>query len=290
MQITAIILSYNNYADLKNCLASLGTQALPAGASLEIIVIDNHSTDGSIERIREEFPGYQYIMNPDNLGFARGVNQGLKAAFLGSDYFLLANNDAILEKEAVKKLLEAGADLAGPTIFYGGQKEKIWQAGGYWRKSKMGVSVPLKNKVLPADPKPQAVDFLSGCVLLIKKSTLEKIGFLDEDFFFYGEDLDLCWRAKQAGLSVIYEPRARAWHNIEEITRSRTSPFVLENLARSYWLISRKHFPNLNLYSFFLFYFLYTPFRLWQITRGAQSIGNIRAWLSGGRSGRRIKI
>lgn len=290
MLATAIILNYNNYADLKKCLQSLAGQELPAGCRLKIMIIDNNSGDESTLKIKAEFPEHTYIFNSENLGFSKGVNQGLKASFIESDYFLLMNNDASLEKTGLKKLLDISGDIVGPTIFYAFEPAKIWQAGGYYQKIKMNISVPLKNKALPISLRPQAVDFLSGCVLLINKRTLETIGFFDENFFFYGEDLDFCLRAQKAGLKIIYAPEISAWHNIQDIAKSRTSPFVLENLAKSYWLINRKHFPRLLPYSFILFYFAYTPFRLYQIIKGGGSLKNISAWLKGGRAGQKQKI
>lgn len=290
MTLSAIILNYNNYADLKKCLLSLRAQILKPGIDLKIIIIDNHSLDGSTARIQKEFPEYLYVFNQENRGFAAGVNQGLKLAYPKSDYFLLINNDASLAPDSLSQLLDAASDLSGPTIFYASDPKIIWQAGGFFQKFKLGVSVPLKNKRLPEGSGQESVDFLSGCVLLIKKNVLEKIGLFDENFFFYGEDLDFCLRAKRANLKISYVAPAAAWHNIGPLTQSRTSPFVLENLAKSYWLIRRRHFPRLSVYGAGLFFFLYTPFRFWQILSGGNNPKNIFAWLKGGLEASRLEL
>jgi len=291
--ITVIILNYKNYTDLKNGLQSLEAQILPADHQLRVIIIDNGSADDSTSRLKAGFPQPTYIFNSQNLGFAAGVNQGLKIALDASDYFLLLNNDASLEPTALKQLLTVmneSVALAGPTIFYKADPNLIWQAGGYFKLLKMGLSVPLKNKIRPAGLKPQAVEFLSGCALLINKTALKNIGYFDDNFFFYGEDLDFSWRAKQAGYQIIYVPAATAWHNIAPGGASRSSAFALNNLAKSYFLIIRKHLPTGLAYGLFLFIFIYTPFRFYQIIKGGAKIKNILAWLAGGLSGLNIKL
>lgn len=285
MQITAIILNYNNYQDIKKCIESLEIQELPKNYQLKIVIIDNGSTDGSTIKIKNRFPSYYYIFNKKNLGFARGVNQGIKAVFNDSDYFLLMNNDASLEPTGLNKMINSGADLAAPTIFYKHKPKKIWQAGGYFNKYKMGVTVPLKNLNLPNINSDQKISYLSGCILLINKKTLLEIGGLDETFFFYGEDVDFCLRARRKGLKIIYLPNVSAWHNIQDITVTRTNPFVLENLAKSYFLIIRKHFPYFIAYGLLLFIFIYTPFRALQIIKGGNKFSNIKYWLKGGCNG-----
>ncbi|NCB20878.1 MAG: glycosyltransferase family 2 protein [Clostridia bacterium] len=290
MQITAIILNYNNYDDLKKCIASLLEQSLPQNFTLNYLIIDNGSIDGSSQRIKEEFPRFNYIFNTKNLGFSKAVNQGMKKFYEKSDYFLLVNNDAKLDKDCIAKLLESKADISGPSIFYTNNPNVLWQSGGSYKIKKMNIEVPLKNKQLPVTIKNIEVEFLSGCVMLINKETIGKIGFFDESFFFYGEDVDFCLRAKKNNLKVIYVPYSYAWHNIQSISSSRTSPFVLSNLAKSYFLIIRKHHPLLLPYGIILFIFLYTPFRFYQIIEGCNNYNNIFSWLSGGMKGLTKKI
>ena len=291
MDITAIILNYRNYQDVCTCIESLESQDLPSDCRLNILVIDNHSGDGSTEKLQARFPEHRYIFNSENLGFAKGVNQGIDLTFPASDYFLLVNNDAELSADCLPQLLLAGqgAFLAGPAIFYKDEPKRIWQGGGFFSRAKMGLVVPEKNQ--PRRNKiPQIVDFLSGCVLLVSKETINIIGKFDEKFFFYGEDLDLCLRAKKAGLPVIYCPQASAWHHIKPIAKSRTGRFVLQNLAFSYLLIIKKHYPHLKYYGLLLFVFVYSPFRLLQIIAGRNDWRNIFYWLKGGWQGWKTKI
>ena len=290
MTITAIILYYKNYKDVCVCIQSLEKQILPDGHTLNILVIDNNSEDDSTIKLQETFPKHRYIFNTQNLGFAKGVNQGFGLC-PNSDYFLLVNNDAELSPDCLNLLIEIGKNesLVGPAIFYKTEPDKIWQGGGFFSKLKMGVSVPDKNLGL----KPRAsqrVDFLSGCILLIPKNVIGSIGNFDEKFFFYGEDLDFCLRAKKAGIPVIYCSEAKAWHNIKPIARSRTGKFVLQNLAFSYQLIIKKHYRTLRIYGLFLFIFIYTPFRFYQIISGGNNWKNIGNWFKGGIKGWQTKI
>lgn len=291
MTITAIILNYKNYQDICVCISSLKKQLLPKDYLLKIIIIDNNSEDGCTEQLQKNFPEHQYVFNNKNYGFAIGVNQGIDLTFTQSDYFLLVNNDAELSHNCLSLLLETskGESLAGPVIYYKNEPGVVWQGGGFFSKLKMNIKVPDKNKQnVPEEL--QEVDFISGCILLIPKKIIESIGKFDEKFFFYGEDLDFCLRAKKNNIKILYCPKAKAWHNIKKISVSRTSSFVLKNLAFSYQLIIKKHFPGLRLYGLFLFIFLYTPFRFYQIISGGNDWHNIGAWFKGGLEGWKTKI
>ena len=291
MNVTAIILNYKNYQDVCACIISLEKQILPKNYKLEIIIIDNNSGDGCTEKIQNTFPKYKYIFNKENYGFSKGVNQGIDLSYNESDFFLLVNNDAELFPKCLEKMISAsnGEALVGPVIFYKNEPEIVWQGGGFYSKQKMNLTIPDKNKShVPTNL--QEVDFLSGCILLIPKKIIELNGKLDEKFFFYGEDLDFCLRAKELGIKVLYCPEAKAFHNIKRVAISRTNPFVLKNLAFSYHLIIKKHFPKLQIYGLFLFIFLYTPFRLYQIISGGNNWSNIMSWIQGGIQGWKTKI
>lgn len=283
MKITAIILNYKNYLDAKECILSLQNQSLPADCMLNILIIDNASGDSSTHKLQAEFPQHRYIFNEENLGFAKGVNQGIKLAQSDSDYFLLVNNDAELAPDCLAGLIKEsdGKAITGPAIYYKKEPDIIWQGGGYFSKLRMNIIVPDKNQA-KHDSASLVVDFLSGCVLLIPKSAIDIIKGFDENFFFYGEDLDFCLRAKKNNIAIKYCPRLSASHNIERAAISRTSPFVLENLAFSFILILRKHFKSQALYGLILFFFVYTPFRIYQIFIGGGKLRNIYFWLKGG--------
>jgi len=282
MQITAIILNYRNYKDIKQCILSLENQKIDTNYNLHILIIDNGSQDQNTKQLQQDFPQHQFVFNNTNFGFAKAVNQGIKLTQKQSDYFLLVNNDAELATDCLGTLITNSnhSAITGPAICYKNDPEKIWQSGGFFSKLRLNTLNPLKNKPYKKQA-PQKVDFLSGCVLLIPKKIILKLGLFDENLFFYGEDLDYCLRAKFNKIDINYCAEARAWHNIEDIASSRTSAFVLENLAFSYIYIIKKHFPYLKLYGYFLFIFAYSPFRLYQIIKGRNNIKNIFYWFEG---------
>jgi GT2 family glycosyltransferase len=280
--ITAIILNYKNYSDIYTCIISLEKQVLPNNYQIKILIIDNGSEDDSTSRLQIKFPEYQYIFNQKNLGFAKAVNQGIKLTQNQSDYFLLVNNDAELDPECLSTLIAYSNNSAvtGPAICYKDEPEKIWQSGGFFSKLRLNTINPLKNKPYKKELS-QKVDFLSGCVLLLPKKIILELGLLDENLFFYGEDLDYCLRVKSHNIDITYCAQARAWHNIKNIAENRTSAFVLENLAFSYIYIIKKHFSSLKLYGYFIFIFIYSPFRFYQIIKGDNNLKNIFYWFKG---------
>ncbi|MCL4405397.1 MAG: glycosyltransferase family 2 protein [Patescibacteria group bacterium] len=287
--ITIITINWNSYAAVKICLLSLRSVS---SEDVSVVVVDNGSVDGSGERLRREFPETDFIFNGRNLGFAAGVNVGIRKALKeGAEYVFLVNNDAEIEANTLGKLMDAiNADkrngIAGPRIFYAHNRQKVWQGGGYFRKAKMGVVSFDKNKVLDNGGRSRKVDFLSGCAMLIKKEVFEKIGLFDERFFFYAEDLDFCFNAEKAGFNVIYVPGASVFHDIKDIEETRTSPYVLYHLAKSYFLFIKKNFSfGWLIYGVLLFTFAYTPFRVYQIVKGGNKVSNIFSWLKGGYEG-----
>lgn len=290
-KIFAIIVTLNNYDDTKDCLISLLDSDLRLAG---IVVVDNGSTDGSIEKLKKHFfcvPNVHFIVNNRNLGFAKGVNIGLRfAASQNAHYIALLNNDVIIDKNCLKLLVEeshrrSSVGIAGPRIHYFKSPECIWHGGGYFNYLKAGVSIPEKNKKIKNETygnKAKEVTFISGCVMLIKSSVFDKIGFFDEDYFLYEEDLDFCLRTLRAGFKILYVPYAKAWHKIDSVAKDRTSAFVLYHMARSRLLVLRKNFSLLYFfYGLFIHLFLYTPFRFWQILQGSKSLESIFAWLHG---------
>ena len=293
-KVCAIIISYNKVSPVIRAIKSV----FRSYSNSKVILIDN-SEDMNIFKILKHklrtYSNITFIKNKDNLGFAKAVNQGIKVALRErTDYILLLNDDAYLERNCINYLIDAlekdkKALLAGPTIFYHKDRNMIWHTGGYFRKLLGSVYIPYKNKKLPFSYfktlAPKEVDFLTGCVLLIKKEAIEKVGIFDEQLFFYGEDLDYSLRVRKMGYKLIWVPYAFAWHDIE-IEKGRTSPFVMRNLARSNLVLRKKHFNvSYFIYYVFLHFVLYTPYRLYQILKGSKNIASIKAWLKGSLEG-----
>ena len=147
----------------------------------------------------------------------------------------------------------------------------------------MGVLVPDKGKLLSEiNSKISSVEFLTGCALLIPRSTFQTIGLFDPSLFFYGDDVDYGLRIKEAGLNLYFVPSAKVWHKIEDITVDRTTPYVLYHLARSTIIMLRKRFSGLEkFYGIFLQFTIYTGFRIWQTIKGRRSWDSVQSWLKG---------
>lgn len=286
--IFVVILTWNNYDDTWRSVTSV----LSSSVDVSVVVVDNGSSDGSIERLKAEFLGearVRFIRTGRNLGFAGGVNVGIRFALAnGARAVFLLNNDAIVDKECLKQLVDAAFSdpsigIAGPRIFYWESSERIWQGGGHFCKAKTGVVVPEKNKrASECQAQTRYVTFLTGCAVLIKREVFEKIGLFDEAYFLYEEDVDFCLRASRSGFKLLYVPSASAWHKIGSVARERTSPSALYHMARSRILLLRKHFRGPYLWYGLLVHLLgYTPFRLFQALSGSRRPESAAAWVRG---------
>jgi GT2 family glycosyltransferase len=248
--VSIVIVNLNTRNLLRDCLIAL---AANAQEMTETIVVDNGSTDGSVEMLAAEFPGVGVIANASNAGFAPANNQGLARA--SGRYALLLNSDTRVAADALINLVafmdahpQAGA--CGPqlrnadgTLQPSGRcfptlastLGELLPAPEHWRRKLRGdLETRDYDQVYP-------VDELSGAALCVRRDALEQIGFLDEDFFFLGEDIDLCWRLKSAGWLVFYVPSARVMHYWGG-SRNKTRSYRISLLSqRSYYLLFRKH-------------------------------------------------
>lgn len=232
-----VILNWNGLRDTLDCLASLERLDYP---DYQVIVVDNGSTDGSIEAIRQRFPSVALLENGQNLGFTGGNNVGLRHALQrGAEYALLLNNDTEVAPDFLRRLVEAveadaGIGIAGPTIYYHAQPAVIWSAGGAidWRRGQtcmVGLNTPDEGQWGTA---PRSVDFVTGCALLIKRAVMEQAGLLDERFFAYFEEAEWCVRACRAGFQIVHVPQAKLWHKITPERRA-ASPLVHYYMTRN---------------------------------------------------------
>jgi GT2 family glycosyltransferase len=292
--VHAVTLNWNNYEDTVACVRSLRESEYPLA---RILVLDNGSTDGSGDRLERDLrgPGVDVLRHRENLGFAQGMNACLRDAVgRGADLVFSVNNDTVIDPRCVGQLVEAleadpEAGVAGPAIFFHSRPDTVWQGGGFFSYLRAGLFVPGKGRrATDLAERPERVTFLTGCAVLVARSVLERVGYLDPAYYFYAEDVDFDLRVRAAGLHLVFVPRARVWHKIEDVARDRTSPFVLYHLGRSWTLLFRKRFAGpYAWYGIALQYLLYTPHRLWQMLRGGAPPASFRAWFQGLRDGTR---
>jgi len=211
--IYAVSLNWNGFSVTVPCLDSLKKSTI---AFTKIIILDQASTDGSGEKLQQLYENdnqVHIVHNEKNYGFAAGINIGIKKALeMGAEMVFIVNNDTIVDKDCIQHLYKVllskpSAGAAGPAIMYNSNPEKIWQAGGFFNKLKMGTSVPAKGRMLSEISKSiSSVSFLTGCALLIPVKTFNNVGLFDQSYFLYSDDVDYGLRIKKAGMNMYFVP------------------------------------------------------------------------------------
>ncbi len=264
MVLSVIIVNYNVKYFLEQCLCSV--QKAIAGISsdnqeypAEIIVIDNASADNSIEYLKPKFPGVQFLMNSENLGFAKACNQGTHLA--KGDYVLFLNPDTIVPEDCFQKCIsifrshkDAGA--LGIRMLDG--------RGQFLKESKRSFPAPLTSlyklfglsKIFPRSKifskyhlgnldqtQNHEVDVLAGAFMMVKKEVLEKVGGFDEIYFMYGEDVDLSYRIQKAGYKNYYFAGSSIIHFKGESTRKGSLNYV-RMFYKAMSIFVRKHYAG----------------------------------------------
>ena len=225
MKLSIIIVSWNVKKDLANCLRSI--EENPASKPFEVIVVDNASSDGTVESVRNKFPEVVVIANSQNLGFAAANNQGIEKS--QGEYILLLNPDTIVHSGSVDVLIEfmdenKDVGICGPQLL--NQDGTIQSSvrcfptfrGALYRHTVIRYLGLFKNEykkwlMKSFDHKTKMdVDQVMGAALMIRQSIIEDIGVMDEQFFMYYEEVDLCFRIKQAGWRVVFMPEVVITH------------------------------------------------------------------------------
>lgn len=242
LRIATVILNWNRKADTLRCLASLRESTYLEN---DLFVVDNASTDGSVEAVQESFPEARLIVNPENLGYAEGNNVAMRRALdLGYDAIMLLNNDTVVAPDAIGLMAESlSADptigIVSPVMYFLDRPERIWSAGGTidWRRG----SVDSSHYAATADDLPAGdfiVDHVSGCCMLVRADAIRDAGLLDPRFFMYFEETEWCVRISRAGHRILVNPLASIWHDISPDAQLG-SPFVAYYMTRNQLLFLR---------------------------------------------------
>ena len=241
--VVTIVLNTNRKQDTLECLASLAGSVGPAN---HVIVLDNHSRDGSVEAIRASFPQTEIIAIETDRGYAGNNNVGVRAArAFEPEWVLILNEDTILAPDCLRELVAAGeADprigMVGPMVFHHDEPEVIQSAGGrlgpYWESIHLGANEADRGQF----PQTRPVDWISGCALLVRQTLIDEIGMLDERFYYYWEETEWCLRARKAGWRVVHVPAAKLWH--KGVRRDyKPSANVTYYSTRNRFLMMSKH-------------------------------------------------
>ena len=254
LDISIIVVSWNTRNLLAQCLHSiLATTTLPQS---QIIVVDNNSTDGSAEFVANNFSTVQLIINSEHLGFARANNQGIRAS--SGKYILLLNSDTILQPGTVHQMLEfmnahlqagiLGGNILNPDLSPQrcfGSFPNFWSESifAWGLDSRLPFSLFTKHIRQPLDT-PHETDWVLGAALMIRRAVFQQTGMLDEDYFMYSEEIDMCYRAKQNGWRIYVIPNTPVIHLGGQSTRQTPGKMKAE-LFRSKVRYFEKHFGSI---------------------------------------------
>jgi GT2 family glycosyltransferase len=241
--VISIILNTSRCEDTLECLTSLAKSAY---GNHQAIVLDNGSSDGSVEAIRSNFPSVEIIELRENHGYAGNNNVGIdEAVAQGADWVFVLNEDTELDPECLARLVEVGESSAeigivGPMVYHHDEPAYIQSAGGklsyLWNSVHLAKDEPDKGQFVT----PHDVDFISGCGIMFRRLLLEEAGAFDQRFFYYKEETELCLRARRAGWRVVHVPEAKLWH--KGVQRDyHPNPYVTYYATRNRFMMMAKH-------------------------------------------------
>jgi len=258
LNLSIVIVNYDTSGLLRDCLRSV--YASEGRLAYEVIVVDNCSPDGSVQMVQQEFPRATLIASRINGGYAYANNLGLQQA--RGDFLLLLNPDTVLPPAALRDMLQfmmehPQAGVAGPKLVLAdGSLDLACRRSfptldvAFFRLvglSKRYPQSPRFNRynMCYLDPDQLTeVDSVVGAFMLIRRQALEEAGLLDERFFAYGEDIDLCYRIKvDHGWKVYYNPAVAVTHYKSQATRKRALKMNVE-FYRAMWLFHQKHYAR----------------------------------------------
>jgi GT2 family glycosyltransferase len=275
-RVFIVILHWKNYARTSACLRSLEQVTYP---NYEVIVVDNKSCDGSPERLQTEFPKAMFLSNSGNLGFSRGCNPGLREAYeRGAAYALLLNNDMEVEPDFLEPAVRAAEKdptigLVTGKIMYASRPNEFWQAGGYIHPFLIQGMARGKGKSDSGQyDEICETRWASGAMLLIRRSVLEKVGFLPEEYFFGLEEWDYSTTVKRAGLKILYVPRFKAYHEAGSSYRAGHPVLVVYNGIRNKLIYAQKHMRPVSWHVWRVLFWIYLQVGWpWRAKQGCQS-------------------
>lgn len=243
--IGVVIVNWNGWQTTLETLESLWSAQVPQD-QINVYLVDNGSTDSSVTHL-STVQNTVLIPLGENRGFAGGSNRGIEQALSdGCRYVLLLNNDVYVHPDFLVLLVQwldnhPSAGIVTPKIRYAEPDHLLWYGGGTlpWPRLIGGMTGIGEIDAGQYD-RPSVVGFATACCILVRREVFEQIGFLDERFYFYQEDVDFCIRAAQAGFEVWYCPASLIWHRVSYST-SQNLPLRTYYYARSRFIFFAKH-------------------------------------------------
>jgi GT2 family glycosyltransferase len=261
-KVFVITLNWNGKKWLEDCLASVLAMDYP---NFEVVMVDNGSTDESVAFVRQKFPSVHVVENGKNLGYARGFNAGLEyAAKRGTEYFMIMNNDTVIDRAALSALVETAhafrkaGFVTGKIYFYdrpetfqsvGKKEDPIVWGGDHigWGEKDVGQYETSEERV-----------FLDDVMTLVDRRLYDEVGGYDPQFFLQAEEFDWQARAKQKGWKFYYTPKAKLWHRVSMSMGGGGSPIGRYFDVRSTMVVMARYFRLWR----FLRYYIYTLYKV----------------------------
>ena len=268
-ELSVILVSFNDWVHLEKCLQSLKT--LPSEIDLEIITVDNNSTDGSPDLVKKKFPEVKLLCNSENLGFSKANNLGIRVS--AGEFILFLNSDTIVSTQALAVLLDEmkrnpTVGAVGPALLPDQKKHQVSfgrRVDFFSEFIQKGFFNLYYAKKIKSDKKVRTVGWLSAACLLVRRTSLEEAGGFDENYFLYFEDIDVCYKMREKGWSLLFCPQSKIVHI------GGTSTSAVKNSSRYHYRKSqlyfyRKHNSRLSqvllrIYLWMNFMVSFTPFQ-----------------------------
>ena len=259
--VSVIVLNYNAGELLLNCIESIKKSTYK---NLEIIVVDNISTDKSQKICKEKYPDIKLIQNDENFGYCEGNNIGIRKA--KGDFIMILNPDTIVEPNSIRELIFAheklGEGLYQPKILSLNEKQVLQSTGNMIHVFGFGFAKDKGRKDEEIDEEIKKIGYASGTCLFTSRSVFENVGLLDSFLFLYHDDLDLGWRASQIGINSYYVPKSKIYHVESYSLKWSAKKFYWLERNRKYCLLTHyskntyaKMYSSLCLVDLFVWFF-----------------------------------
>lgn len=261
--VSVIVLNWNGEEFIRRSLNSIRELEY---TNIEVIIVDNASTDKSADIIKREFPEFRLLRNSKNLGFSAGMNVGIRAS--QGDLILLCNNDVIAHPASLSYMVSTirpkEVGIVGGLILYAEPSDVIGSLGGkfdavtgmIWAEGqgrKLNATKGVEKDLI------EDLDYVSGCAFLTRKDVVRKIGLFDEQFALLGQDLDWCLKARRTGFRCVLVPSAIIWHFSSYSFRRKPLISYADRLKSDLQTIIL-HFPTIPMFSALFFQITIAPF------------------------------
>lgn len=296
-KLAIVIINWNSYEVTRTTILSLRKTTFTI---YDIILIDNYSTDGSIELLEKEFMDIVILKSNENLGFAGGNNIGIQYSIeQGYEFTMLLNNDVEVESNFLEPLvshLDCNQEIGAvqPLIYFHHDRTLIWNAGCKYN-SWLGITISKGYNQRDKDQnerfKDKKIDWITGCAFMVRTNILKEVGALNTKFFIYYEDVDLSFRIKKAGYQLAYVPQSIIYHiaGVSHKSKEKTKEGYISskvhylNSRNRIWFLKKYvkiyAIPTVLLYQLIYFFAVGIYFilrRRWQ---------KLNAWITGIRDG-----